>query len=145
MHALLHDYSEPHAVWHGFRALSSTNAGLLSTLFLSSRLEKHEARFCFIVLGLCVFTLLPLVLAHLRLVHGASVYPVLACVWPLAAGAALHRVCSMQSLGYQWTVWLFGALVLCVNAVAPLMLHRMQRLKHVLKGQWSEFLLPQPD
>lgn len=139
-HTLLHDYSEPGDV-RDFQTLTSTNAGLLCTLFLTSRLERHDQRFCFIFLGLCTFALLPIVTSHVRRHYYSSVYLRVAVLFPIATMCSLYFYCHIHAPAYTWAWWAFACVIITVNLIVPSIMYKMQSLKHVLKGQWSEVLL----
>jgi hypothetical protein len=138
---LLHNYTCTQPT-QPLRSLTSTNAGLLCTLFLSSRLEIHAQRFGFIFLGLFVFAMLPLVIVRVRL-HAPSVYVALGIVLPLVTCVWLYVYCMAHAPAYSWTTIAFAVSILLVNLVAPMLLYHMQHLRNVMTGQWSEVIIEQ--
>jgi hypothetical protein len=119
------------------RALVSTNAGLLSAILLCSRLPSYPQVFACVLLGLVLFALWPVLMARVcALLPRAHI--VLGVVLPLATTTCLFHFFSAHDPDNLWAVPLFVCVVLFVTVAAPLIFYRLQRLKHILSGQWTE-------
>ncbi len=120
-----------------FRALVSTNAGLLSAILLCSRLSDYNQVYAVVLIGLFLFALWPVVVARLRAAFPHS-HLVLGVTLPAGMTTLLFYFLPAFVPGHQWAAPLFVAAVLLVNVAAPLVFWRLQRLKQVLSGQWTE-------
>lgn len=141
LHVLLHDYTTPPpSAPAQLRSPSATSAALLSTLFLTSRLARHEQRFAFIALGLCLFALVPLGVAR---VQSSPLLSALGALSAVLSGGALWAFCAAYASHAVWCVWAFFAVVGVVSGVAPALMWHMLPLRHHLEGQWSEVFVEQ--
>ena len=133
LHLASHDYF---AATRQFRALVSTNAGLLSAIFLCSRLAAYPQVFAVVLLGLLVFALWPMLLARLQAVSGAET--LLGVAAPFVVTLLLFALLSRHHPESVWTAYVFAGAICFVSGVAPIVFYFMQPLKQVLTGQWTE-------
>jgi hypothetical protein len=139
MHLFTYDYFC--TSWQQFHSPVSSNSGLLSAIFLCSRMHSYFEVFAVVALGLLLFSLWPIACTALCPPAAPSRHLVLAAILcPLTFGLLLLFFHSYEP-SYLWTAWLFLAFSLLLSLFAPLLFHRLQPLRHVLQGQWTEVRL----
>lgn len=131
IHVVSYDYFQnEEAVEVEFRALFSTNTGLLSAIFLCSRMSEQIQVFCVIALSLSVFALIPLVLTRIRMT-----FPWFYCilgivVFPVATFWFYFRFLKRNDPQYiPAFVWTFGLCLFVINVFSPILFYKMQTYK----------------
>jgi hypothetical protein len=131
-----------HIFWYDYfanehRPLVSANAGLMSAILLCSRLATYNQVFAIILLGIVLFALWPIVFIDIC-ISFPRVHIVLGVALPVAMAAGLFVFFSRFDPPFQFCAYVFIGVVFVINGVAPVVFFRLQRLKHVLGGQWAE-------
>ena len=140
LHLLSYDYFQNDEVPRvEFKAMFSTNTGLLSAIFLCSRMSSHVQVFCLMSLSLFSFALLPLVFGKIRTSYpklygflGLVAFPWWTCHFFIDF---LER--NEPNFITMFTKF-FGLSLMSINVIGPFMFWKMQRYKTLLKGQWTE-------
>lgn len=127
---VLHIFAYDYFAREDHRPLVSTNAGLLSAILLCSRLPAYHQVFSSVLLGILLFALWPIVLIRVCRVFPRAHF--------ILAATLTFCVFGLLLLSFRPLAFVFAGLVWIVNVVAPLLFYRLQRLKHVLSGQWTE-------
>ena len=135
MHVFSYDYFA--RTWSEFRAPASANLGLLSAVFLCSRMPTHLGAMSVVSLGLLAFALWPIFSTHLC-AHSDRMAPLLAAFLCPTTGLALYLFLSHFDPTRMWLFFLFLGLLISLNVAAPFLFARLQLRRHRLAGQWSE-------